>query len=142
MIAICTGIAGLDDIWIRLAQNIMIDREQPFGSHSTSIGCWPKMAFFRYFTAGRKFVSMSISYTAEKQVAISAVRRACVLTDLVFNKLVKNETLTKDDKSPVTGELASPDFIICLLLLMIILYSRRLLCASSNKHDPLPRFPR
>jgi hypothetical protein len=25
----------------------------------------------------------------------------------VFNKLVKNETLTKDDKSPVTGELIS-----------------------------------
>ncbi|KAI0697995.1 3',5'-bisphosphate nucleotidase [Cytidiella melzeri] len=41
-------------------------------------------------------------YAAEKQVAVAAVRRACSLTSSVFNKLVKNETLTKDDKSPVT----------------------------------------
>ncbi|EJF59407.1 3(2),5-bisphosphate nucleotidase HAL2 [Dichomitus squalens] len=41
-------------------------------------------------------------YAAETQVAIAAVRRACVLTASVFNKLVKQETLTKDDKSPVT----------------------------------------
>ena len=47
---------------------------------------------------------MSDTYFAEKQVAIAAVRRACALTSSVFNKLVRNETLTKDDKSPVTGE--------------------------------------
>ncbi|PIL32418.1 hypothetical protein GSI_05120 [Ganoderma sinense ZZ0214-1] len=41
-------------------------------------------------------------YAAETQIAIAAVRRACVLTASVFNKLVKQETLTKDDKSPVT----------------------------------------
>ncbi|KAG6337178.1 hypothetical protein ID866_1892 [Astraeus odoratus] len=45
---------------------------------------------------------MSPPYAAEKQVAIAAVRRACALTSSVFNKLVKNETLTKGDKSPVT----------------------------------------
>ncbi|KAI0759290.1 3',5'-bisphosphate nucleotidase [Trametes elegans] len=45
---------------------------------------------------------MSTAYAAEKQVAVAAVRRACVLTASVFNKLVKQETLTKDDKSPVT----------------------------------------
>ncbi|KAI0368176.1 3',5'-bisphosphate nucleotidase [Pilatotrama ljubarskyi] len=39
---------------------------------------------------------------ATPQVAVAAVRRACVLTASVFNKLVKQETLTKDDKSPVT----------------------------------------
>ncbi|KAI0357248.1 3',5'-bisphosphate nucleotidase [Trametes cingulata] len=44
----------------------------------------------------------STHYAAEKQVAVAAVRRACVLTASVFNKLVKQETLTKDDKSPVT----------------------------------------
>jgi len=33
---------------------------------------------------------------------LSAVLRACSLTCAVFNNLVKNETLTKDDKSPVT----------------------------------------
>ena len=43
------------------------------------------------------------SFATEKQVAVAAVRRACWLTSSVFNKLVKNETLTKDDKSPVTG---------------------------------------
>ena len=45
---------------------------------------------------------MSTAYAAEKQVAVAAVRLACVLTASVFNKLVKQETLTKDDKSPVT----------------------------------------
>ncbi|OCH87115.1 3(2),5-bisphosphate nucleotidase HAL2 [Obba rivulosa] len=45
---------------------------------------------------------MSLTLAAEKQVALAAVRRACVLTSSVFNKLVKNETVTKDDKSPVT----------------------------------------
>lgn len=43
------------------------------------------------------------TYAAEKQVAIAAVRRACVLTASVFNKLVKQETMTKEDASPVTG---------------------------------------
>ncbi|KAN0081291.1 hypothetical protein V8E55_008915 [Tylopilus felleus] len=45
---------------------------------------------------------MSLSYAFEKQVALAAVRRACTLTSSVFTKLVKNETLTKGDKSPVT----------------------------------------
>lgn len=47
---------------------------------------------------------MSVSFALERQIAIAAVRRACVLTGSVFNKLVKQETLTKDDQSPVTGE--------------------------------------
>lgn len=46
---------------------------------------------------------MSQSYAAEEQLAIAAVRRACALTSTVFNTLIKNETLTKGDKSPVTG---------------------------------------
>lgn len=47
---------------------------------------------------------MTAPYAIEKQVAVAAVRRACLLTNSVFNKLVKTETLTKDDKSPVTGK--------------------------------------
>lgn len=43
------------------------------------------------------------TYAAEKQIAIAAVRRACVLTASVFNKLVKQEMMTKEDASPVTG---------------------------------------
>lgn len=46
----------------------------------------------------------TVTYAREQQVAIAAVRRACALTASVFNKLVKNETLTKDDSSPVTGK--------------------------------------
>jgi len=46
---------------------------------------------------------MSLPYAAEKQVALAAVRRACSLTDSVFNKLVRTETFTKEDTSPVTG---------------------------------------
>jgi len=52
---------------------------------------------------------MSLLFTTERQVAITAVRRACGLTSAVFNKLVKNETLTKGDKSPVTGKPLSLD---------------------------------
>lgn len=48
---------------------------------------------------------MSIAFALEKEVAVAAVLRACSLTSSVFNKLVKNEKLTKDDKSPVTGSL-------------------------------------
>ena len=48
---------------------------------------------------------MSKAYTTEEQVAVAAVRRASRLTASVFNKLVKNETLTKGDKSPVTGKI-------------------------------------
>lgn len=51
-------------------------------------------------------LTMSVPFAAEKQVAVAAVRRACLLTSSVFNKLVKNETVTKDDKSPVTGVFA------------------------------------
>ncbi|KAK0219667.1 nucleotidase HAL2 [Armillaria nabsnona] len=59
---------------------------------------------------------MSLPYLTERQLAISAVRRACVLTNSVFNKLVKNETLTKDDKSPVTvGDYAAQGVISTMI---------------------------
>jgi len=45
---------------------------------------------------------MAAAFAHEKQVAISAVLRACRLTSSVFQKLVTNETVTKNDKSPVT----------------------------------------
>ncbi|KIP08931.1 hypothetical protein PHLGIDRAFT_126660 [Phlebiopsis gigantea 11061_1 CR5-6] len=60
---------------------------------------------------------MSTTYEAEKQVAIAAVRRASALTASVFNKLVKNETLTKDDKSPVTvGDFSAQAVVNTMLL--------------------------
>lgn len=49
--------------------------------------------------------SMSLPYALEKRVALAAVRRACALTSSVFTKLVQTETLTKGDRSPVTGRL-------------------------------------
>ncbi|GLB42856.1 putative nucleotidase HAL2 [Lyophyllum shimeji] len=59
---------------------------------------------------------MSLPYATEKQVAVAAVRRACHLTASVFNKLVKNETLTKGDKSPVTvGDYAAQAVISTIL---------------------------
>ena len=48
--------------------------------------------------------TQSMAYAHEERVAIAAVRRACVLTSKVFETLIKNETLVKGDKSPVTGE--------------------------------------
>lgn len=67
---------------------------------------WPCM-----YGAGTDHVQprMSLLFATERQVAITAVRRACGLTSAVFNKLVKNETLTKGDKSPVTGKPLSLD---------------------------------
>ncbi|KAF8962865.1 hypothetical protein BDZ97DRAFT_1702081 [Flammula alnicola] len=59
---------------------------------------------------------MSQAYSTEEQVAVAAVRRACHLTSSVFNKLVKNETLTKGDKSPVTvGDFAAQAVISSIL---------------------------
>ncbi|KAH9840604.1 3(2),5-bisphosphate nucleotidase HAL2 [Rhodofomes roseus] len=59
---------------------------------------------------------MSLTYSAERQVAVAAVRRACALTSSVFNKLVRNETLTKDDKSPVTvGDFAAQAVVNTIL---------------------------
>lgn len=46
---------------------------------------------------------MASPYDLEKQVALSAVLRACSLTSSVFNTLVKGEVVTKEDKSPVTS---------------------------------------
>ncbi|KZT03058.1 3(2),5-bisphosphate nucleotidase HAL2 [Laetiporus sulphureus 93-53] len=59
---------------------------------------------------------MSLTYSTERQVAIAAVRRACALTSSVFNKLVRNETLTKDDKSPVTVGDFSAQAVVNIIL--------------------------
>ncbi|KAF9466742.1 hypothetical protein BDZ94DRAFT_1157389 [Collybia nuda] len=59
---------------------------------------------------------MSLTFATEKQVAVAAVRRACLLTSSVFNKLVKNETLTKGDKSPVTVGDYSAQAVISTIL--------------------------
>ena len=59
---------------------------------------------WRYSHRVQFLATMSLQYSTEKQVALAAVRRACALTSKVFDTLVKNETLTKGDKSPVTGE--------------------------------------
>ncbi|EPQ53134.1 3 2 5-bisphosphate nucleotidase HAL2 [Gloeophyllum trabeum ATCC 11539] len=59
---------------------------------------------------------MSLNFAAEEQVAVAAVRRACMLTSSVFNKLVKNETLVKGDKSPVTaGDFAAQAVVNTIL---------------------------
>ncbi|TFL05783.1 hypothetical protein BDV98DRAFT_589371 [Pterulicium gracile] len=55
-------------------------------------------------------------YTAERKFGLAAVRRACALTDSVFNKLVKNETLVKGDKSPVTVGDYAAQALVCSML--------------------------
>ena len=90
---------------------------------------------------------MSHSYATEEQVAVAAVRRACHLTSSVFNRLVKNETLTKGDKSPVTGMnlsttlLPPPQTMIDLFLISSFSFSqlattqpKPLSAQSSNTH--------
>lgn len=41
-------------------------------------------------------------YTHERQVAIEAVQKACKIAQLVYESLVSQEVVTKNDKSPVT----------------------------------------
>ncbi|KAH7106840.1 3(2),5-bisphosphate nucleotidase HAL2 [Auriculariales sp. MPI-PUGE-AT-0066] len=57
-----------------------------------------------------------MAYVLEKQVAISAVTRACALTSAVFRKLVQSETLVKGDKSPVTVADFSAQALVCTIL--------------------------
>lgn len=45
------------------------------------------------------------TYAKEKQVAIAAVLKACFVARSVQHRLINEETATKSDKSPVTGEL-------------------------------------
>lgn len=52
---------------------------------------------------------MSQPYSQEKQFAIAAVRRACLLTHSIHHNLVEGlETVTKNDKTPVTGTSLPP----------------------------------
>lgn len=44
-------------------------------------------------------------YAKEIGVAVSAVLKACDVAQATFQRLVNDETVTKKDKSPVTGEL-------------------------------------
>lgn len=46
-----------------------------------------------------------LDYSKERSVAVKAVLSASKVCQSVFQHLVANETLTKDDKSPVTGKL-------------------------------------
>ena len=56
--------------------------------------------------------SSIMSYQREYEVACLAVQRACILTQLVFKDKEK-ETLSKDDKSPVTiGDFGAQSIII------------------------------
>lgn len=49
------------------------------------------------------------TYEREQQVAIAAVLKACDVAQATFQKLVNDETVTKKDKSPVTGERGRED---------------------------------
>lgn len=44
-----------------------------------------------------------MSYQREQEVAVAAVLKACDVAQATFQKLVNDETVTKKDKSPVTG---------------------------------------
>jgi len=46
-----------------------------------------------------------LPWNYERTVAISAVRRACIVTKKVFETLVNTDYITKNDQSPVTGAL-------------------------------------
>lgn len=51
-------------------------------------------------------------YSKERSVAIQAVLSASKVCQSVFQHLVANETLTKNDKSPVTGKVSLSEYIL------------------------------
>lgn len=55
----------------------------------------------------RPIALAAMAYEKEQQVAIAAVLKACDVAQATFQKLVNDETVTKKDKSPVTGECES-----------------------------------
>ena len=54
-----------------------------------------------------------MKYDLELQIAIEAVKKACVLCSKVQSSLVSEETITKKDKSPVTVADFGAQTIIC-----------------------------
>lgn len=69
---------------------------------STTGNCSSPRSSMRFIHSSFRSI-MSLTFALEKEVAVAAVMRACSLTSSVFNNLIKGETLSKDDKSPVTG---------------------------------------
>lgn len=63
-----------------------------------------------------RMAAAAATLALEKQVALSAVLRACSLTSQVFKRLVQNETLVKGDKSPVTVADYSAQAVISTIL--------------------------
>ena len=82
---------------------------------------------------------MALKFALEKQVAIAAVQRACRLTSSVFNKLVTSETVTKNDKSPVTG-MFTPQTIRSIF--DDIRFSCRLFSSSGDQYHYIQRVPK
>lgn len=65
-------------------------------------GLKASIAHNTYSTRSKQYTSMA--YEEEQKVAIAAVLKACDVAQATFQKLVNDETVTKKDKSPVTGE--------------------------------------
>jgi 3'(2'), 5'-bisphosphate nucleotidase len=66
-----------------------------------------------------KEVPQVLPFADERIVAISAVRRACIVTQKVFETMVKADHFTKSDESPVTGSFV---LLTRTLVTMIRLY--------------------
>jgi len=54
------------------------------------------------------------TYAKERDVAISAVLKACFVARSVQHRLINEETATKSDKSPVTGSFPLCETLYCL----------------------------
>lgn len=82
-----------------LSLSFRTSRSLPFASLKSSI------PHLRSYTTPR--ASHNMAYEKEQKVAIAAVLKACDVAQATFQKLVNDETVTKKDKSPVTGKPAS-----------------------------------
>jgi len=70
---------------------------------------FPRTCVFRIYHTARMIQSSDqppLPWSYERTVAISAVRRACIVTKKVFETLVNTDYMTKNDQSPVTGALS------------------------------------
>jgi 3'(2'), 5'-bisphosphate nucleotidase len=86
-------------------------------------------------------MASSSSYPREQAVAIAAVLKACQVAQATFQKLVNDETVTKKDKSPVTGgrhslPQCSRDMLMDSLLAVADYAAQALVSTILAKHFP------
>lgn len=96
-----------DSLAINLAGSVFfIRRLSPYCTSLFPAPALQRSCILRPTSLSRPYARMASSkssYPREQAVAVAAVLKACQVAQATFQKLVNDETVTKKDKSPVTG---------------------------------------